>query len=213
MVHEKHLDSTATGDRYLQPGPDPAAAADPDLWIKNAIPYCGAEKRFADEVLSHSPGEIDIEMALPGRTALRMDIVALERAATGWRLVFWEAKLATNPEARSTEAPRVLTQRQNYLDWLGVPGQKESVVEAYRQTCALLVRLQKAAGAAPLGEGIQAVADGADLAVDHQIRLLVDARRDTRKFVENGHLKKLQDAGLHVHMVSAPGHLALRAPE
>ena len=71
-----------------------------------------------------------------------MDVVALERLGDGWQVVFWEAKMVSNPEARSTGIPWVIAQqRQNYLDWLAKEGAKESVLIAYRHACSLLVKL------------------------------------------------------------------------
>jgi hypothetical protein len=195
-------------------------------WMSNACAYVGDEKRFVDGLVANNPNVIDLEAGLPAigddRTAPRMDLVALEPFGAGWRVVFWEAKLASNGEARCSgdAAPKVVGQLARYTDWLRQPGHCEIVAAAYQETCRLLVGLHAIARGlnpqiGPLGDGIVAVAaEGAPLpCIDDRPRLVIDDRGENRTFVRNGHLDKLRGpCGVWVQDVTHDGELVLVGP-
>ena len=146
-----------------------------------------------------------------------MDIVALEPSDIGWRIVFWEAKLVRNSEARAAgnNVPKVIVQCKNYKEWLTKKDNEYAVINAYRETCQLLANFHEAAekagmAIAPLGEGIRAVAGSPDvsLSVDDEVRLLVDNITEPDKvFRKNRHLDKLEK--LRVQMVDNEADLVL----
>lgn len=173
-------------------------------WMQATGDRQGAEKKFVERIVAANPNVIDLEMGLPAQqgknSATRMDIVALEKLDDGWQVVFWEAKMVGNPEARSKGGvPRVIAhQRQNYLDWLADDRAKESVLDAYRNACCLLAKLHKFANEQglqikPLGDDIQTIASNRDLlkAVDDEVRLIIDNTSSDTHFIEN-HLPRLR---------------------
>ena len=207
-------------------------------WIHNACAPHQYEKLFVDSVIAQNANIIDVEMALPAfldahakrkhtdpeqkqrPTAPRMDLVALEHSANGWELVFWEAKLISNGEAKSegdTE-PRVIEQLGRYTAWLRKGNHVEVVRDAYRTNCRILVALREIAkryrsDIEALGDGVLAVgALGANVPeLDEKPRILVDARKPDTAFVGHGHLKKLRGApyGFHVQMIEHDAPMVL----
>ncbi len=114
-------------------------------WISNATKYMGKEKKFVDAVVARNANTIDLEMALPAfqinpkeRTAPRMDLVALEPAGGRWQIVFWEAKLVTDPRLRCKEkqAPGA---RSTLSTTVGHLKNNVLVACAYKEACELLV--------------------------------------------------------------------------
>lgn len=229
-VHDKYVrGEKEQGQKTMQfvsgkPSDTPAIVAD---WIANARANAEAkakakrdgnrEKTFVDEVISNNINVIDVEMAVPGvtnkngkRIAPRMDIVALEPHGVGWRLVFWEAKLASNGDVSSTTEPEVFKQLEKYGVWLCA--NEADVITAYQQTCSLLVDLHERArkvnpGIGELGKGIRDVAGGAMLVLDPTIRLLIDGRKDPGTFADR-HLDPLKRKTT-VQLVERAGDLIL----
>ena len=66
-------------------------------WVANSARHRGVEKRHVEKAVADTPTVIDLEVGLPAGgaqdTALRMDMVALERRGDAIRVVFWEAKM------------------------------------------------------------------------------------------------------------------------
>jgi hypothetical protein len=194
-----------------------------DDWILKANDHADEEKRFVDDLVTHQAGAIDLEAALPAdpdlwdkNSAPRMDLVALEPCGDHYRLVFWEAKLVTNPEARcegADRAPRVVTQLKKYEEWLAK--NRKLVCEAYQRCCKDLVGLRGIAKALnkdipELGDAIVAVGQGASLlCVDGTPRLIIDATRGDAAFTKKGHLEKLHRFGLCVRMVRTPADMVM----
>jgi hypothetical protein len=194
-------------------------------WVSEASRHSGAEKRFVDLIVGHNRNVIDLEVGLPAyskipeeRRAPRMDLVALELVDDQWQIVFWEAKLVTNAEARCQGAddPRVIGQLKKYTDWICHENHRDLVAQEYQRVCRLLVKLHDVARDLPadvadLGPGILAVAaPRAPLPlIDDKPRLLIDDRMRNVAFKENGHLKKLRDSGLHVQMVRGLDQMTL----
>ena len=186
-------------------------------WILNANEYTDDEKRFVDGVVGHEAGAIDLEAALPAdlelwaeKSAPRMDLVTIEPCGDHCRLVFWEAKLVTNSEARcrdSAVAPKVIAQLAKYEKW--ITKNRKVVCQAYQRCCKDMVRLHEIAKRLrpempELGKDVVAVAQGASpLCVDSTPRLIIaiDGTRGDASFTQNGHLKKLQEFGICVQMV------------
>lgn len=245
-VHAKYVDGPDADltQLYRQIGSVQASAENSAVsgWIEEADGYSGEEKRFVEQVVAASPEVIDLEMALPAidlppdvapvgvdgkriRVAPRIDLVALEPADDGWRLVLWEAKLVDDGRLRCRGAenmPEVVDQIARYRLWLEQTGHEALVLDAYRETCSVLVemhrfvaeRINPAVG--PLGEGVRAVAAGAALALDKDVRLLIDARPETTtkgpSFEDNGHRAKLEGEKIHLQMVRKEADLALGLP-
>ena len=192
-------------------------------WISEANTYAKGEKLFVDEIVARNANVIDLEAALPAdselweaRSAPRMDLVAMELCGNRWKLVFWEAKLVGNPEARCRNGlPPVVGQLEPYKMWL--EKNQKVVCDAYRQACSDLVKLHGIAKSlypdkAELGQAITTVGgrDASELGVDSQPRLIIDDRRSkTAAFERNGHLNKLRGCGLHVRMVRSEADMML----
>ena len=116
-VHEKYVNGpAASGQRYIrfstQDGRDtqePSSAWGGSkmlqAWIKNSAKHYSNEKRCIEALVAVSPKVIDLEMGVPAvddrTSALRMDIVSLENAPNGIRLVFWEGKMIGDARLRS----------------------------------------------------------------------------------------------------------------
>jgi hypothetical protein len=189
--------------------------ADLRRWVSNANHFIGEEKQCVDIVVAHNPNTIDFEMALPAsskkRTARRMDLVAVEKMGDSWKIVFWEAKLVTNPSAvcRSDAPPKVVDQLARYTHWLRHADHCIKVAAAYQNACRLLVKCREIAKRInpeinELGQGITAAAaSDTPPVVDVEPRLLIDEPKQNIAFNQNGHLKKLQDEphSLQVQMV------------
>ena len=187
----------------------------------------GKEKKFVDEVCGENANVIDLEMGLPAvadakeNVATRMDLVALEPTkAGGWRIVFWEAKLAKNPELRrprdEQKKGNIYYQVKTYKDWIGSADNAGHVADAYWNTCKILVGLHRIAQEfglriAPLGDGITAVAQSAlPPEVDYRPRVIIDHRdAETSSLLTNGHLDRLRSAGIHTQVVYDAAGLVL----
>ena len=191
-------------------------------WILEAGDYAGGEKFFVDELVGRNANAIDLEAGLPAdpelweeKSAPRMDLVSLEPCGNHWRLAFWEAKLVRNWEARCKSGlPEVVEQLAKYERWL--EKNRKIVCEAYRRTCADLVQFHAMAKVlnpeiGELGNWIVAVAgqDASELCFDSKPRLIVDDSSKNAAFTQNGHLQKLRDCGVHIHMVRSAPDLAL----
>jgi hypothetical protein len=196
-------------------------------WISNANRHVRHEKRFVDLVVAHNPNVIDLEMGLPAYSKIpgenrapRMDLVAIERVGGWWQIVFWEAKLDDDGRARcrGSDAPEVVGQLTDYTDWLNYGDHQKLVVQAYQETCCMLVGLHAVASRVgpriqELGPGILAVAaSGAPpLLIDDKPRLVIDNCVGDVAFKGNGHLDKLRNPpyNLQVKMVEKLKDLAL----
>lgn len=202
--------------------------ADLHRWIDNANQKAGGEKRFVDLIVARNPNTIDLEMALPAyllareeRRAPRMDLVALEPAGDHWQIVFWEAKLVANGDARcrgEDVSPRVVDQLAQYTRWLDHDGHRDLVAFAYRDTCRLLLKFRELvkrinSEIEELGPGVVAAGSVCvpPLSVDPEPRLLIDDRTMNASFTEHNHLYKLHNKGLHVQMVHCTRQMTLEA--
>ena len=167
-LHEKYhaaackgsTDARDFGQKYRKISGEEIAASDAkvvDSWIRTAETYAGEEKRFVDELVTVTPGTLDLEMALPAdkradgkeSTAPRVDLVV----AQGTAIAFWEAKCATNGELRSNspyqeskdgayeKGPHVLWQLRRYQRWVGCGTRSARVRDAYVSTAKHLLDL------------------------------------------------------------------------
>ena len=192
-------------------------------WIQKAEGHAGKEKRFVDDVVARNADVIDLEVGLPAdpglwseKSAPRMDLAAIEPCGDHYKLVFWEAKLVTNPEARCKDAataPEVTRQLEKYEKWIAK--NRKLVCGAYQRCCKDLVRLYGIAkrldkGKPELGKAIIAAEqEAAPLCVDSTPRLIIDATEREVAFEKNGHLKKLHDLGICVRMVRTPDDMLM----
>ena len=162
-IHKKYVKKSSDGgQRYIKLTGD--VGRDPDgqrvdwggpkmlrTWVGNSRKYSGPEKRCIDELVGVSPKVIDLEMGLPAfgdrKTALRLDIVALEGTPEDIRLVFWEAKMIEDKRLRSKhETPRVLSEQIDpYQRYLEDPNRRQQVTEAYRRCCRTIHKLHEMA--------------------------------------------------------------------
>lgn len=236
-VHKSYCDAKQDAKDYVSVDCG-ASAADLRRWRDTALGHDSkkAEKVFVDQLVGANANVIDVEMALPApdtddasvvKTAPRADLVLLEPCDGGHRIVFWESKLSTNPEARAQgeAAPKVSRQLQTYKDWF-IGDRPRQVVDAYRRACELFVQFHELAKSvnpdiAPLGEAIKAVAAGdGELWLDTKVRLVIDDRAFDEKgtvkasplspsFVGNGHEAKLRAAGTPLQMIRPNDSLLL----
>lgn len=113
-------------------------------WMARAARWETAEKAEVERIVADNGGIIDLEMGLPAhgqqKTALRMDLIALEPGVNGPCVVFWEAKRVTDARlrARGSKDPEVMTQVAAYRNYLADEAHRRAVIQAYAQTCALL---------------------------------------------------------------------------
>lgn len=119
-------------------------------WMARAARWETAEKAEVERVVAENPGVIDLEMGLPAhgdqKTALRMDLIALEPNGQGSKVVFWEAKRVTDGRLKAKDGdPEVMSQINAYRDYLADADHRRAVIDAYAQTCALLVDFAEAA--------------------------------------------------------------------
>lgn len=127
-------------------------------WMARAARWETAEKAEVERVVADNAGVIDLEMGLPAhgdqKTALRMDLIALELQSGRPTIVFWEAKRVTDARLRAKDAnrPEVMDQIDAYRAYLADEGHRRAVIEAYGRTCALLTDFAgwAAAGGKPL---------------------------------------------------------------
>ena len=133
-----------------------------------------SEKQGVAVIAGRNPHVIDLEMGLPGKIANFIDIVALERAGSDINIVFYEAKLFSNSSLRAKNfQPKVLEQLDRYEAWITSDNRITEIINAYRETCRLLIGLRKMQGV-PVDELIvEASMDGSNLQVDPRPRLIV----------------------------------------
>ena len=214
-IHEKYVKPSPNGgQRYLNLLGDEGFDADgnpgtwrgPDLlekWIANSLRHTGKEKRCIDALVEKSATVIDLEMGLPAfddrKTALRMDLVALEGDSKNICLVFWEAKLIADGRLRSKDHnPKVFEQINNYRSYLRNNARKIRVIKAYRNCCSIIRDLHsmasKAGVAHPLDPLILAASDpSSKIRVDDTPRLVVfDDGRKRREEAWQTHLDVLR---------------------
>ena len=141
------------------------------------------EKMQVDEVVSDNPEIIDLEMGLPASgdrtSALRVDLVALETKGQAIRVVFWEAKRASDGRLKSrSPRPEVMDQIDGYRAYFAEADNCHVVAQAYRETCSAMVRFRSMAdstgGKLNLDPLILSVAEnGRDLEIDSTPRLVI----------------------------------------
>ena len=151
-------------------------------WVVNAQRFAKpksdsgdySEKQGVAVIAGRNPHVIDLEMGLPGKVAPRIDMVTLERAGSAIGIVFYEAKLFSNPGLRARNSqPKVLEQLDGYETWLTSADRMVEVINAYRETCKLLISLREMQGT-PVDELIvEASMAGSNLMVDPRPRLIV----------------------------------------
>ena len=226
QVHEKYVTGQSSGgQRYVAFPAHGSKWGGPGTlrsWISNSTGHRGIEKPLIEETICASPQIIDIEMGLPAvgnrKTALRMDIVALEPDRGGARIVFWEAKRLGDSRLRAANhKPEVFEQVDAYREFLSDVGRRKLVTDAYRRTCGLLRDLHTMAsttGDKPSLDPliIAAADDGTPLPVEETPRLLIfDEGKKRREDAWQRHLKVLEKR-VPVAVV-APGGASLQALE
>jgi len=189
--------------------------------------YAGIEKNFVDKVVAANQNIIDLEMGLPAwddqKTATRMDIVEIEKAAEGGNIVFWEAKRISDSRIRSSvdviadENPEVLKQLASYRRFLTEERTHLDLVsDAYKNTAMLLKKLRDLADMLgephPLGTEILAAASERKLGVDPNPRLLVIDEKGVNPVVWETHANKLKKAGVSIFTIEPDGPFEIRRP-
>jgi hypothetical protein len=113
------------------------------------------EKPGVDAIIGNSGNVIDLEMALPAwdrkkDSALRMDLVSLERDGDRIQIAFWEAKTFDDGRLRSEEGlPEVIGQllgnseSPGYVEYVKHADHETNIRSAYAETCVILDRLHK----------------------------------------------------------------------
>lgn len=236
-IHENYVNGDApTGGKSHCSFSGKSTLVDLETWRNRAATYRHrkAEKAFVDALLGANVGVIDIEATMPtgasdqgeGNVAPRMDLVVLEPAAGGYRLAFWEAKLADNKEARAAagRTPAVVSQLDRYRQWLMGDGHRERLVGAYAETCRAFVKLHEMARTlrpdlAPLGAAIRDVGEGkAEIVdIDPKIRIIIDNTGSyggdpSPSFTSRGHAEALRRAGIPLLVIGEEDSLVLTPP-
>ena len=177
-----------------------------DCWIKKAQTFAKprrgsgdfSEKQGVAAIVGRNSNVIDLEMALPGEVAPRIDMVALERSGSAINIVFYEAKLFSNPGLRARNfQPKVTEQLDGYENWLTSNDRRAEVVSAYRETCRLLITLREMQGILVDELVVQASKADSDLRVDPKPRLIIfgpQTARDTLYWTP--HENALRQAGV-----------------
>ena len=171
-------------------------------WMTEALNKSGEEKQFVDSIVSQTSSIIDLEMGLPslvdsvlgvdgrrrrpdkeGSGAPRVDLVCLERALGGYRVVFWEVKLVGDKRLRTNpmlgKSPEVVGQLKAYETFFEEPAREKDIKNGYVETCRVLASLLTMAEhldkqRRQLSEIVQDIIDNPkSLAVDKSPRLLI----------------------------------------
>lgn len=154
-------------------------------WIKESGNYSGEEKTFVEQLVAANANIIDLEMAISGKNevgrsvANRLDLVALEDREGEVKIVFWEAKLASDKRCKSRDGePEVLSQIAKYKVFLEDADRQKEIIKAYSKTCKILVELSTLAktngNEQELGTLITKIANGdIQLSVDPMPRLII----------------------------------------
>ncbi|MGB9292594.1 MAG: hypothetical protein WCB64_04710 [Desulfobaccales bacterium] len=128
--------------------------------IKRAsLYYAGEEKKGIQKILMSNQNIIDVEIALTDEGAKesseelpdverkrsrapRIDFAALQKSDKGWELVFFEAKLFSNPEIRATKnnKPKIVEQITTYERL--IKGKLEDIKKSYINVCKNLLDLE-----------------------------------------------------------------------
>ena len=126
--------------------------------IKRAsLYYAGDEKKGIQKILMCNHNIIDLEIALTDKgsngkteelldverkrsTAPRIDFAALHKRENGWELVFFEAKLFSNPELRASgdNEPKIVQQIKGYNKL--IEDQLPNIKESYIRVCKNLLK-------------------------------------------------------------------------
>ncbi len=213
-THEKYVKGGSDGgQRYFKlqgnEGRDPdgqlvrwGGAKMLRTWISNSGKHTGPEKRCIDALVQASPKVIDLEMGLPAfddrkKSALRLDIVALEGVPGDIRLVFWEAKMIGDGRLRSRNyTPRVLSEQIDpYRRYLDDSKRRQQVEDAYRECCKIIYEFHSMAGRVGMTRPldpliVEAGKPGSRLAIQDTPRLVIFD--DGKKRDENAWSKHLE---------------------
>lgn len=127
---------------------DELTADDVVKWTKAAATYASAEKSFVEHLVIANANVIDLEIALPGPSAPRMDLAVVSDREGTPVIGFWEAKCIDNGELRAATpldpetlegGAKIFRQARAYTSWLSKEAQCEQLAQAY-QRAGLVVR-------------------------------------------------------------------------
>jgi hypothetical protein len=166
-IHRKYVSENDTGSDYLYFDGHEVTGRQQRIqvytgpktlqgWVQAARKYAGPEKTGVAIIVENHSSVVDVEMALPAdepsipdskKVANRMDIVALEPSEGGARLVFYEAKLLSNPELRARDnVPKVLGQMNNYYRYVSQTERRQEILDAYKNACSVLMAIDDMRG-------------------------------------------------------------------
>jgi hypothetical protein len=140
---------------------------------KAADLFSGMEKQGVHAIAQANANIVDVEITLDAnglgtkRKQPRVDIAAFEQRSDHVELVFWEAKLFTNPEVRAQgpASPKVVRQVNEYICVL--QKRPTGVVPSYERVAKDLVQIaEMSGGVRKVGPAIRAVAGGAELRIN-----------------------------------------------
>jgi len=214
-----------SGNRFVHPGTGVAHSYEGMStliqWVKRAASKAGEEKRFVERVVAENASVIDLEMALPAfddrRRAPRIDLVALEQCADRIKVVFWEAKLVKDSRLVARGRPEVLTQLEDYKQYMADSQRRKQVAGAYANTCAQTLRFHDMAQRLGLSVRaadpmvIEVARDSAILDIDPVPRLLILDDGSTSE-ARRLHLERLRSTefGAPVPIVMAQSDAAIK---
>ena len=142
-----------------------------------ASAYSGQEKEGVHEIATSNLSVVDVEIAInasgiPGikRKLPRMDLANFETTANGVDLVFWEAKMFSNPELENRDIVGQIEDYQKVID-----AHKTEIDDSYRWVAKNLAKMAEWSNGRRSAVGaISAVAEGGQLNVNSaNIGLLV----------------------------------------
>jgi len=171
--------------------------------MRASAPYTTPEKDGVDVICRSNPNVVDLEIALTAtnaetdaKSALRIDMAAIQEEAGTATLQFFEAKRFDNSELRASGRPRVLDQIARYEEL--ITEQEQAIRESYLAIAQNLIDLEGASIPKKRRDACQkAVTAGADgLAVSAKPGLIIFGFDKDQKdgLVWAGHRDKLIDA-------------------
>jgi hypothetical protein len=117
--------------------------------------------------------------------------------------------MMANGELRcqGSDGPKIFKQLDDYKRWMAQDGRVPQVSAAYKRNCQCLVAIHSQAqclnpAIGKLGSSVLRVARSLEMPrVDPMPRVVIRDPSENKSWEQNGHAKKLADAGYHVQLV------------
>ncbi|MFH3479838.1 hypothetical protein [Xanthobacter variabilis] len=141
--------------------------------------FAGDEKAGVQAIVNANPNVVDVEIAFPAEpgshSVPRIDIAAFKPADSGVKLVFWEAKVLSNTELRTTGEKNVVTQIKGYVEVLAAhaPG----ILDSYQVIAENLLAFET------MSQQARTVSDEIRQVAEKKVKLLLPDPADVRLVV------------------------------